>query len=72
MGSPHVRRIHDLFLTDGPERAFVTMEFLNGITLADKVGEAGPFVVARMRDRSRLSCAGPFRAFIKRVSSIAT
>jgi serine/threonine protein kinase len=42
VSSPHVCRIHDLFLTDGPERAFVTMEFLNGITLADKIGEAGP------------------------------
>lgn len=42
VSNPHVVRIHELFLTEGSEGAFVTMEFLNGVTLADKVRESGP------------------------------
>ena len=42
VSNPHVCRIHELFLTEGSEGAFVTMEFLNGVTLADKIRESGP------------------------------
>jgi serine/threonine protein kinase/tetratricopeptide (TPR) repeat protein len=42
VSNPHVCRIHELFLTEGSEGAFVTMEFLNGETLADKIRESGP------------------------------
>ncbi len=42
VSNPHVVRIHELFLTEGSEGAFVTMEFLNGVTLADKIRESGP------------------------------
>jgi len=42
VSNPHVCRIYELFLTEGSEGAFVTMEFLNGVTLADKIRESGP------------------------------
>ena len=42
VSNPHVVRIHELFLTEGSEGAFVTMEFLDGVTLADKIRESGP------------------------------
>ncbi len=51
ISGPHVCRIHAFFphafnsLTDsarGAKRAFLTMEFLEGITLADKISESGP------------------------------
>src|SRR5271170_759353 len=42
VSNPHVVRIHELFLTEGSDAAFVTMEFLNGVTLADKIRESGP------------------------------
>ncbi len=42
VSNPHVLRIHELFLSDGPQGAFVTMELLEGTTLADKIRESGP------------------------------
>src|SRR5271170_4133334 len=42
VSNPHVCRIYELFLTEGSDAAFVTMEFLNGVTLADKIRESGP------------------------------
>lgn len=45
VSNPYVCRIHELFLTDdgaGSQNAFLTMEFLDGITLADKIIESGP------------------------------
>ena len=42
VSNPYVCRIHELFLTEGSEGAFVTMEFLDGVTLADKIHESGP------------------------------
>ena len=46
MSSRHVCRIHELFLpegsVEGPQTAFLTMEFLEGITLTDKVRKDGP------------------------------
>jgi serine/threonine protein kinase/Flp pilus assembly protein TadD len=45
VSSPHVCRIHELHMTqsgaDAPRNAFLTMEFLDGITLADKVRDSG-------------------------------
>ena len=42
----HICRIHELHVLadspDGRRRAFLTMEFLNGVTLADRIREAGP------------------------------
>lgn len=46
ISGPHVCRIHDLYLpmdsSDGQQSAFLTMEFLEGTTLADKIQESGP------------------------------
>jgi eukaryotic-like serine/threonine-protein kinase len=46
VSSRHVCRIHELFIpegpVDGPQTAFFTMEFLEGITLTDKVRKDGP------------------------------
>ena len=46
VSSRYVCRIHELFLpegaVDGPQTAFLTMEFLEGITLTDKVRKDGP------------------------------
>jgi serine/threonine protein kinase/tetratricopeptide (TPR) repeat protein len=46
ISGPHVCRIHAFYvlpdLCSGSKRAFLTMEFLNGITLADKISESGP------------------------------
>jgi serine/threonine-protein kinase len=46
VGSPHVCRIHELFIPEarepGQQVAFLTMEFLEGTTLADKVAKNGP------------------------------
>src|SRR5271156_1727855 len=46
ISGPHVCRIHAFYpLTDsagGQKRAFLTMEFLEGITLSDKILQSGP------------------------------
>jgi serine/threonine-protein kinase len=46
VSNPYVCRIHDLHLSQpsaqGPRFAFLTMEFLEGVTLADKIQEEGP------------------------------
>src|SRR5271166_3164993 len=46
ISGPHVCRIHAFYpLTDsakGSKRAFLTMEFLDGITLTDKIRQTGP------------------------------
>ena len=43
---PHVCRIHELFVISGNKNgshtAFLTMEFLDGITLADRLRQSGP------------------------------
>jgi eukaryotic-like serine/threonine-protein kinase len=45
VSSLHICRIHELYVLadsdDGRRRAFLTMEFLNGVTLADRIREAG-------------------------------
>jgi serine/threonine-protein kinase len=57
VSNPHVCRIHELFLIDKPPGAFVTMEFLDGVTLADKLREAGPFPWREARPVALQLCA---------------
>ena len=46
ISGPHVCRIHELFVLtgekNGPHSAFLTMEFLEGVTLANKLSSSGP------------------------------
>lgn len=46
VGDPHVCRVHELFVLPGAQASsqslFLTMEFLEGITLRDKIRESGP------------------------------
>jgi eukaryotic-like serine/threonine-protein kinase len=45
VSNPHVCRIHEFFIIDGPNGtrcALLTMEFLDGITLAEKLHQSGP------------------------------
>jgi serine/threonine protein kinase/tetratricopeptide (TPR) repeat protein len=46
ISGPHVCRIHELFVMTGDNTgshvAFLTMEFLDGVTLADKLRKSGP------------------------------
>ena len=46
ISGPHVCRIHELFVMTGDNAgshaAFLTMEFLDGVTLADKLRKSGP------------------------------
>jgi tetratricopeptide (TPR) repeat protein len=46
ISGPHVCRIHELYMQSdspgGQRPAFLTMEFLEGATLADKIHESGP------------------------------
>jgi len=46
LGGPNLCRIHELFVIPGdgvkPAGAFLTMEYLDGVTLADKVQQSGP------------------------------
>jgi len=46
ISGPHVCRIHELFVLtgdrNGSHSAFLTMEFLEGVTLADKLCRSGP------------------------------
>ena len=45
ISSPYVCRIHAFYVLpdspNRPKRAFLTMEFLEGVTLADKIRESG-------------------------------
>jgi len=46
LSGPHVCRIHTLHVptdtTNGPQHTFLTMEYLEGLTLAEKIRESGP------------------------------
>ena len=61
VSSPHVCRIHDLHLTepgsDGSQRAFLTMEFLEGTTLADQI-LSGPLPWREALKTALEICAG--------------
>ena len=52
-GGPNICRIHEFFAVPGdgnrPARAFLTMEFLEGITLAEKLRQAGPIPWQQLR-----------------------
>ncbi|MGC2638460.1 MAG: tetratricopeptide repeat protein [Acidobacteriaceae bacterium] len=60
--NPHVCRIHEFFLVDDPaggsRRAFLTMEFLEGITLAEKIRQSGPTPWPEARIVARQLCSG--------------
>jgi serine/threonine protein kinase len=47
VSGPHVCRVHELFVVHGIKKElpalFLTMEFLDGLTLADKIRDSGPF-----------------------------
>ena len=54
VASQHVCRIHELFLIDGDkaveQQAFLTMEFLEGMTVADRLRLSGPLPWAEARN----------------------
>jgi eukaryotic-like serine/threonine-protein kinase len=61
VSSRHVCRIHELFLpedlADGPRITFLTMEFLEGITLTDKIRKDGPLPWREARTLALEICA---------------
>jgi serine/threonine protein kinase/tetratricopeptide (TPR) repeat protein len=61
VSSPHVCRIHELHLTEsgseGSPGTFLTMEFLDGITLTDKIRESGPMPWREARKVALELCA---------------
>ena len=61
VSSPHVCRIHELHLTEsaseGSPSTFLTMEFLDGITLTDKIRESGPMPWREARKVALELCA---------------
>jgi serine/threonine protein kinase len=62
VGSPHVCRVHELFVLPGDQGAlpslFLTMEFLDGVTLADKIRQSGPLPWRDAREIGIEICAG--------------
>ncbi len=61
LSGPHVCRIHDLHPStdaDGLPRAFLTMEFLEGITLADKIRESAPLPWREVKTIALEICEG--------------
>jgi len=62
ISDPHVCRIHELFVMsgepNGSSRSFLTMELLEGITLADKLCRSGPLPWAEARKISIQICEG--------------
>src|SRR5277367_5223405 len=59
---PHICRIHELFIipasTKVPQRVFLTMEFLDGTTLADKIASDGPLPWQEARSIALQMCKG--------------
>jgi hypothetical protein len=62
VSNSHICRVHELFVIPGPkggiDRAFLTMEFLDGITLSDKVRQSGPLLWKDARTIGIQICAG--------------
>jgi serine/threonine protein kinase/Flp pilus assembly protein TadD len=61
ISDPHVCRIHELFVMageSGSSRTFLTMELLEGITLADKLCRSGPLAWAEAQKISIQVCEG--------------
>lgn len=57
VSGPHICRIHEWFATDS-HQGFLTMEFLEGMTLADKLRESGPFQWREAKTIALEICAG--------------
>ncbi len=62
MSGPHVCRIHELFILaddkTGSHSTFLTMEFLDGVTLAEKLRRSGPLSWKEAQTISIEICAG--------------
>jgi eukaryotic-like serine/threonine-protein kinase len=62
ISGPHVCRIHELFVLaedkTGSHSAFLTMEFLDGVTLADKLSRTGPLPWSEAQQISIEICDG--------------
>jgi tetratricopeptide (TPR) repeat protein len=60
ISGPHVCRIHDFHPSDAAagRSAFLTMEFLEGITLADKIRESGPLPWREVKTIALEICEG--------------
>jgi serine/threonine-protein kinase len=62
VSNPHVCRIHDLHLSQssapGPRHAFLTMEFLEGVTVADRIREDGPLPWREVKKLAIELCEG--------------
>lgn len=58
VSGPHVCRIHELFVATGPHPAFLTMEFLAGVTLAEKMIGSGPLSWQEARTVALEICSG--------------
>lgn len=74
ISGPHVCRIHAFYVlppsNDGLKRAFLTMEFLDGITLADKIIKTGA-LPGRKQKQLRLRFVRVCGSSMKPESSIA-
>ena len=62
VSNPHVCRIHELHVwksgSEDSSNAFLTMEFLDGITLADRIGQGGPLPWREARKIAIELCEG--------------
>jgi serine/threonine protein kinase/tetratricopeptide (TPR) repeat protein len=62
ISGPHVCRIHELFVLNddkaGSHRALLTMEFLDGVTLAEKLRNTGPLPWREAKDIAIGICDG--------------
>jgi serine/threonine protein kinase len=62
ISGPHVCRIHELYMQadspGGQRPAFLTMEFLEGVTLADKIRESGPLPWKEVKTIALEICEG--------------
>lgn len=62
VGGPHVCRVHELFVIPGADEVspnlFLTMEFLDGITLAEKIRKSGPLPWPEAQTIGIEICAG--------------
>lgn len=62
VGGPYVCRVYELFVVPGTQEGkpslFLTMEFLDGITLSDKIRESGPLPWHDARAIATEMCAG--------------
>jgi len=61
-GGPHICRVHELFVTPGRlagiPSVFLTMEYLEGVTLADRIAASGPMTWKEAQAIGLEICAG--------------